>query len=127
MANLAASGQPIIYMTRNPPEPGCSNTLNPQASQFKFYENSYAAGTTQESIYLPDFEGGSVTLSFPVAGTASVEVSDSPPDVIDAGNGIWIASASFSSISATVTSFIKGATALRVNRASGTIKISVRV
>lgn len=113
-------------MTRNPPEPGCSNTLNPLASQFKFYENSYATGVAQESIYMPDFEGCSVTISFPAAGTASLEVTDSPPDIIDAGNGVWFTHASFSAISATTSAFVKGPTAIRVSRASGTVKIGVR-
>lgn len=116
-----------VYMTRNPQYAGASNTLNPEAGQFKFYEQAYASGTTQESIYMPDYEGASVTVSFPSAGVASLESSDSPPDVIEAGNGVWTVLPSFSGISANVSSFVKGATAVRVNRTSGTIKVSVRV
>jgi hypothetical protein len=116
-----------VNMTRNPLYGATSNTLNPASGQFKFFETSYASGTTQETIYLPDTEGGSVTVSFPSAGTASLELCDSPPDVIEAGNGVWVTSPSFSAISAATSNYIKGATAIRINRTSGTIKISVRV
>lgn len=116
-----------VYMTRNPPYAGASNTLNPEATQFKFFEESYASGTTQKSIYMPDMDGASVTLSLPVAGACTLEVTDSPPDVIEAGSGVWVTATAFSAVTASTSSVVMGATAIRANRTSGTVKISVRV
>lgn len=113
------------YLVRNPNNPGASNTARPGDSTFQFYEASYTTGTTQEWIYLPDaiFPIG-VTLSIS-SGIASLDVTDSPPDVIEAGNAsttTWPVGSVTTSISTTLT----GYTAFRVNRSSGTIKISVR-
>jgi len=117
-----------VYLTRNPQYGGTSNTLAPTTQQnpmYEFYEKSYTSGTTQEWIYLPDgiFPIG-VTVA-PSAGSGSLDVTDSPPDVIEAGSAsvsTWPPGVVAAAISTTLT----GYTAFRVNRVSGTIKVSAR-
>lgn len=117
-----------VYMTRNPLQPAGSNTVNPSLAtnpQYQFYEKSYTSGTTQEWIYLPEgvFPIG-VTLT-PTGGTASLDVTDSPPDVVETGSAattVWPVGI----ISAAVSTTLLGYTAFRVNRVSGTPKVSVR-
>ena len=103
-----------------------SNTVafNP-AGRYKYYTVPYASGATQEAIYLPDVNGVDVTLSFDSAGSASVESTDSPPDLIEAGTAVWVAWPS-GSVSVSTTAFVRGPLAIRVNRSSGTPRITVR-
>ena len=117
-----------VYIARNAQLPGSSNTANPSLAtnpQYQFYEKSYTAGTTQEWIYLPDgVLPIGVTLA-PSAGSASIDVTDSPPDVIEAGSAS-VSTWGIGIVAAAVSTTLTGYTAFRVNRVSGTIKVSVR-
>ncbi len=116
----------VVLLTRAPLMGQESNTLAPQAPQFEFYETTYTTGTTQDWIMIPDRGGVSVTLT-PTASTGSIETTDSPPDVIKAGNAVactWGAGV----VGAATTAFLLGFTAFRVNLATGSsLKISAAV
>jgi hypothetical protein len=116
-----------VYLNRNAKQPGNSNTLAPEPSSgpFSFYEKTYSSGTNQEAIYLPDMQGASVTLTIS-SGSGSIQGTDSPPDIIEAGTASWV-SWSFGTVSATQGALVTGYTAIRAVLASGSVKISVRV
>jgi hypothetical protein len=115
-----------VLLTRNPLFGTESNTLAPQANQFEFYETTYTTGTTQEWILVPDRNGVSVTLT-PSNSTASIEATDSPPDVVKTGSPAAI-TWPVGVISAATTAFLQGFTAFRVNLATGaSVKLSAAV
>lgn len=114
----------VVYMTRNAATPGVSNNLEPSAKQFKFYTTSYAAGSTQDPIMLPDEGVFGVTLGFAIASTAVIEISTDPPSIVEAGTANWTAVGT--AVTANTFYKVEGATAVRVNRTSGTPSISVR-
>jgi len=131
-------------MTRNPGQSRKSNTQGPASSGYiaaggvpepvQFYENDTPYGTPyvttgqQEWIYMPDdtFPVG-IVLSGSGSWAASVIATDSPPDVVAAGNAItytWPQG----TVSATTNSTIQGATAIAVyvTTVGTNVKISVR-
>lgn len=115
-----------IYLTRNPLQGQESNTKAPNGSEFRWYEKTYTLGTTQEWIFIPDFDGVSVTLT-PSASTASIDLTDSPPDVVQTGSPATVAWTPGTVGSAT-TALLQGFTAFRVNIVTGaSVKISARV
>ena len=115
-----------VYLTRNPLQGAASNTAAPNGSEFRWYEKTYTSGTTQEWIFIPDFDGVSVTLT-PSASTASLDLTDSPPDVVQTGSPAtvtWTPGV----VAAATTALLQGFTAFRVNIATGaSVKISARV
>lgn len=105
-----------------------SNTISGSIPNgpFKYYEVSYSAGSTQDWIYLPDVGTISVSLGLTSgAGVCTIETTDSPPDIIEAGTALAISS-TLGSLSADTTFNLTGFSAFRINRSSGTIKLSVR-
>ena len=116
-----------IYMTRNPNQGKASSTAsyNPK-NEYQFYTAAYAAGTSQEAIYLPDINGGDVTISFDSAGSARCEGTGSAPDLIEAGTAVWYDWPA-GDITVTTNYWVKPPTAIRLYRTSGTPRITVRV
>jgi hypothetical protein len=115
-----------ITLTRTPNQTSqVSNTVNPQARQFEWYETTYTTTGPQTWFTIPDFNGVSVTLSMS-SSTASVECTDSPPDVVDSGSPVivtWPAGV----VGVTTSALLIGFTAFRVNVATGSsVKVSVR-
>jgi hypothetical protein len=87
----------------------------------------YTTGTTQDPIIVPLGVGGiGVTLSFDAAGTASIEATNSPQTDIDADTAIWATWAD-GAVSATTQAIAQGITAVRVNRTSGSPRLTVSV
>ena len=114
-----------IYLTRNPLQGAASNTAAPNGSEFRWYEKTYAVAGTQEWIFIPDIDGVSVTLT-PSTSTASLDLTDSPPDVINNGSPNTV-KWSLGDVTAATTGFLQGFTAFRVNITVGTTaKISAR-
>jgi hypothetical protein len=120
------------YLTRNPATRK-SNTFGPASAAgeqpVQFYELAYTSTGAQEWIFLPDdMAPCGVTLSGSGAWVGTVEATDSPPDVVLAGNAVvypWPLGA----LSATTgAANIQGAVALRANVTTvGTnVKITVR-
>lgn len=113
------------YLTTTPLQPGSAFPDNPNSKSYQFYEQTYSSGTTQEWIYLPLTGNASVTLSF-TAATGSVECTDSPPSVVEAGSPVivtWPAGV----VGATTSIVLNGFTAFRVNKATGTsVKLSCK-
>lgn len=115
----------IVSLTRNALMPYGSNTAEPGQKEYRFYEVTYTATGVQDWIKIPDFDGVSVTLS-PSASTASIEVTDSPPDIIDAGTAAAV-TWSPGVVSVATTATLQGFSAFRVNVATGaSVKISAR-
>jgi hypothetical protein len=107
-----------------------SNTLNPNGpGPWQWYEKTYAATGAQEWINIPDVGAASITLSGSGAWVATVEATDSPPDVIAAGNAVVVAWANGTQTATTSASVLTGATAVRCNITTlGTnVKLTVRV
>jgi hypothetical protein len=122
------------YMTRNPGQSRKSNTQGPGSASglpepVQFYELAYTTTGAQEWIFLPDdtFPVG-VTLSGSGAWVATVEATDSPPDVVAAGNAVTYPWTLGTQTATTASSTLQGATAVRANVTTvGTnVKISVR-
>ncbi len=114
-----------VFLTRNPLQGQESNTKAPNAPQFQFYEKTYTSGTTQEWILIPDIAGASVTLT-PSASTASIDLTDSPPDVVLTGSPATVAWTP-GTVGAATTAFLQGFVAFRVNIVTGSsVKISAR-
>lgn len=115
-----------LYLTNNSLQQGSSYTTNPAASRWQFVEKTYTSGTTQEWIYLPESGIASVTLSVS-ASTASVECTDSPPDIVEGGGTPVTIAWPAGIVSATTTILLQGFTAFRVNIATGTsVKVSAK-
>ena len=115
-----------VILSRNPGQPSPSNTLNPNGTQFQFYEKTYTTTGAQDWITIPDRDGVSVTLSFS-ASTGSIECTDSPPDVITGGSPVAVTWAP-GVVGATTTQSLIGFTAFRVNVATGaSVKLSAAV
>lgn len=118
-----------IYMTRNPPLPANSNTINTNLEgQYKYYQKVYTASGAAETIMLPwDSTGtNSVTIDVTSAGTAKLEYTDSPPDqVLSGGTVTWNDLIADGTVKAKIQ-FI-GHVAIRMNLTSGNWRISVAV
>lgn len=119
-------------LNRTPIGNEVSNTGTPTPSvdsqPWQFYCQTYTATGAQEAIFLPDVGVVGVTLAGSGSWVATVESTDCPPDVIRAGNGVWVAWP-LGTITATNTqSAVQGCTAIRVNVTTvGTnVTISVR-
>lgn len=127
------------YMTRNNGQSRVSNTASPassngQPSPVSFYENDapygvpYTSTGLQEWIFMPDDTSPvGLVLSGSGAWSGYIVATDSPPDVVAAGNAIyyqWPAG----TVNATTNATIMGATAVAAYVvAIGTnVKISVR-
>lgn len=108
-----------------------SNTANPGQSNsnwqsFHFFEKTYTTTGAQEWIYLSDAGVFGVTISFPVAGSGIVEMTTSPPDIAMAGQAVNV-QVGTGTISTSTTYIVQGATAIRLNIATGTqVKLSIR-
>jgi hypothetical protein len=108
-----------LQLAGNTSPAGLSSTLAPSAPAWKFIEKTYTGTGAQEWIYLPDRNGQvGVTVSFPSAGAASIEVTNSPPDIIEAGNAV--ATTSLASVTAATSVILSGVVAFRLNIGSGT-------
>ena len=94
----------------------------------QYYEQSYITTGAQEWIYLPDAGSVSITLSGSGSWVATVEATDSPPDVVLAGNAVTVAWINGTQTATTSSALLTGATAVRANVTTvGTsVKISVR-
>jgi hypothetical protein len=115
-----------LYLTNNPLQQGASYTTNPASTRLQFIEKTYTSGTTQEWIYLPESGYASVTLSVS-ASTASIECTDSPPDIVEGGGTPVAVTWPAGIVGATTTVLLQGFTALRVNIATGaSVKISAK-
>ena len=117
---------PTINLTRAPNNPSqYSNTVNPQARQFQWYETTYTTTGAKDWFTIPDLAGCSVTISM-TSSTASVECTDSPPDIVDSGSPVavlWPAGV----VGVTTSAMLVGFTAFRVNVATGaSVTLSVR-
>jgi hypothetical protein len=122
------------YNLTRTPNVRVSNTVpgNPE-DPLQYVEITYSDGITggRDWIYLPDaaFPVG-ITVSGTGSWSAYIEGTDSPPDVVDAGSAVaytW----PLGTVSTTSSTTIVGATAIRLNIASGAagatpVKISVR-
>lgn len=120
-------------LSRNPIGNEVSNTATATPSvdsqPWQFYEQTYGTTGAQESIYGPDgMAPVSVTLSGSGSWVATVEATDSPPDVVAAGNGVWVAWPIGTVSAVNSASIVTGATAIRANVTTvGTyVKLSVR-
>lgn len=111
-----------VQLSRNNVQ-AASNDLNVLDQPWTYYSKSYSGSGPQETIYIPDVVGCSVTLT---GGSAWVEFTDSSPSLIDAGLGVWVVWP-LGTISTTGSSYIQGATAVRANFISGGATIMVRV
>lgn len=116
----------VINLTRYPNQPSqVSNTVNPQSSQFQWYETTYTTTGQKDWFTIPDIVGVSVTLEC-TASTASIEATDSPPDTLAAGTPSFVTWPD-GVISGTASELLQGFTAFRVNVASGaSVRLSVR-
>ena len=112
-----------VYLTRNPKQPAVSNN-EAGPGPYQFYEVTYSSGTTQDWIYTPDAGKVGINLVNTSAGTGAVEYTCSPPSIIEAGTAAVIAQAG---VTATTLYTPECITAFRVNRTSGSWKLSVRV
>jgi hypothetical protein len=112
-----------VYLTRNPKQPAVSNAESP-VGPYQFYEVTYTTGTTQDWIYTPDAGKVGIVLGLVSAGTGAVEYTCSPPSVVEAGSASVI---SLAGVTATTQYTPEAITAFRVNRTSGSWKVSVRV
>lgn len=104
-----------------------SNTISgaiPQSS-YKFYKTTYTTTGAKDWIYLPDaiFTVG-VSLTF-AGGTATIEVTDDPPDVIEGGSPAAI-TWPLGAVSASTSTTLQGYTAFRVNVSVANVTLSVR-
>jgi hypothetical protein len=123
------------YLTRNPGQSRKSNTQGPgsasgrQPEPVQFYELAYTTTGAQEWIYLPDdtFPIG-VCLSGSGSWVATIEATDSPPDVVDTGSPVTYTWPQGTQTATTAATTLAGATAVRANITTvGTyVKISVR-
>lgn len=113
------------YLSNNPQMPGAAYPDQPLSTGYAFYEKTYTSGTTQEWVYLPVSGLASVTVSVS-ASTASIECTDSPPSVVEAGTAVtvtWPAGI----VSTTTSAVLQGFTAFRVNIATGaSVKLSAK-
>jgi len=125
---------PKIRLVRNVASYGNSNTLvdasadaNLANVNYQFFEKSYTATGAQEWIYLPDANAVGVMVTIASTGTCQVDVTMSPPDVVDGGTAVTLPWAT-GSITASAYAVIQGATAIRLtSSANGSgIKLSVR-
>lgn len=107
-----------------------SNLAAPGSRAFNSWEYTYTTTGAQEWIVLPDTGVAGVVVSFPSAGTAYVEATDSPKEMI-----MGIVSGTpepyqwpNGTVSATTNTIIQGANAVRLNVVSGTaVKLMVTV
>ena len=120
-------------LTRTPSTRTSSTVAGNPSDPLQFIELTYNDSVTggRDWIYLPDAVS---SISTCVSGTGSwsafVEATDSPPDVVDAGNAVtfpW----PLGTVSATNATTLMGATAVRINIVSGgatatPVKFSVR-
>ena len=117
-----------VYLTQNPVNPGSGNTARPGDTQFKFYEKTYSTVAAQEWIYMPDTINNVMSLTVvTTGGSSAVEVTCSPPDIVEAGTAVVIdcGTGAIASTSKLIT--LNVVTAFRVNVASGSAKLSVMV
>jgi hypothetical protein len=107
-----------------------SNTISGavSGSPWKYYQATYTTNATQEWIYLPDgTDVVGVSLSFAGGGTASIDVTDSPPDLVEAGTAVAI-TWPLGSLTVNTSTTLQGYTAFRVVKTAGTsVTVSVRV
>lgn len=116
-----------IYMTRTPQNPGNSNTVAPYpgTGPWQYYSVTYSSGTNQTPVYFPDVNGCSVNLAIS-SGTAKIQLTNSPPDRIEAGTANWVDWAAGSVTASTVPTIIAGPSAIRVVLSSGSVTLEVR-
>jgi hypothetical protein len=121
-------------LARNTPGIHKSNTDGPASASgatelVQWYELAYTSTGAQEWVYLPDamFPVG-VTLSGSGAWVATVEATDSPPDVVKAGSAVAYAWPLGTQTATNASATLTGATAVRANVTTvGTnVKLSVR-
>lgn len=120
-------------LTRNPVGNEASNTGTPtssvEAQAWQFYEQTYTGTGAQEWIFLPD---GMLPIGVVLSGSgpwvATIEATDSPPDVVLAGNAVAYAWPNGTQTATTSNSTLIGATAVRANitNAGTGVKVSVR-
>lgn len=116
---------------------GMDNYIHPVSAgpaSYNFYETVYQKTGKQEWIIMPGLGCGgisaSVTLSFPLGGSAFIEATTSPASVV---SGTFSPSYSpvvypiCDAVQDTTNLTIQGPTAIRVNVVGGTPMISVRV
>ena len=90
------------------------------------YSFSYPVGTIQAIIMLPVRDNIGVQLSFDSPGQASVEATLSTRQEINAGSALWITWSS-GIVTGLTQSICHKAMAIRVNRVSGTPRLSISV
>ena len=112
---MAASNGLPYFLTRTPDQPK-SNTEGPSSRNvYQFIELTYTSTGAKDSIFLPDvFSPVGVTISGSGVYSATLEATDSPPDVVLAGTAVWY-SWPAGAVAATTSSTVSAATALRVN------------
>jgi len=117
------------YLTRNP-NVAKSNTQVGAADNVpvQFYEGTYTATGAAEWVVLPDAGTVGVTLSGTGAWVATVEATDSPPDIVEAGTAVTYAWPLGTLTATTGATTLTGATAVRANVTTvGTnVKLTVR-
>jgi hypothetical protein len=107
-----------------------SNTLTPNGpGPWQFYEKAYLTTGAQEWVYIPDAGSASITLSGSGAWVATVEATDSPPDIVAAGTGVVVAWPNGTQTATNSAAIVTGCTAVRANVTTvGTnVKLTVRV
>ena len=125
------AGATFQYMTRTPDGQRSSNTVVPSTSSMppvQYYEQTYTTTGAQEWIFLPDAGTVGVTLSGAGAWVATIEATDSPPDVVLSGGAVAIGWPQGVQTATNAGSALTGATAVRANVTTvGTnVKITVR-
>ncbi len=100
------------------------NTQNSRGGTCKAFV--YSTGTECEAIMLPIIDTVGVQLSFDSAGTAKVQATISPYNDVDAGTAKWI-DWDLGDVTDTSQGNCHKATAIRVYRTSGTIRLEVTV
>jgi hypothetical protein len=121
------------YLTRNP-NTRISNTqavasASGLAEPVQYYEQAYTTTGAQEWIMIPDSRDPiGIVLSGSGAWVATIEATDSPPDVVLGGSPVTYAWPNGTQTATTANATLTGATAVRANVTTvGTnVKISVR-
>jgi len=120
-----------ILIVRNPYGQGPSNTATPVPAattalpQYKYYKQTYVGTGTKENIYLPDTSEIGVYMA-PTGGSAQVEFTFDPPDVVEAGTAAWIIGTPGAGTTPAYATIL-GPTAIRINATAATSTIlSVR-
>jgi hypothetical protein len=120
-----AASVTVYQLTRNPQFPGASNTTRSGDTEWKYVEVTYSAATIEVYMTPQDMQG--VSISFKIGtGVGTLSVTDSPPDVVKAGNANWINSA-FGTINASTTGLLTGYTAIQYVWTSGSTIMSIAV